>query len=793
MDVSVIAAQRLGCRRGALPASAGRPGRESGPPGPIAGAPTLYPVPSKISARWATVAALGALAALPLLAPAAEPTATGADEPRSRPRIGLVLGGGGAKGAAHIGVIKVLEELRIPVDCIAGTSMGSIVGAAYATGMSASQLEQIITAVDWKNILATAPREDIPLQRKRLDFAFTNGLEVGIKDGDLVLPGGLVPTHQVEAMFRRILAGAGKVSEFDRLPIPFRAVATNLENGQMHVFDHGDLAVAMRASMAVPGAFAPVESEGKLLVDGMLVRNLPVDVARQVCADVVIAVPVSNPAISRDRLGLLTSVIGQAMNIAVEANEKAQLATLGPRDVNIPVILQNVSSSDFAKVPEAIPIGEAAAREARASLSRYSLPPDQYAAWRAGLGEVTALPKVKIDEVRMAGFKVTNPEVMRTFVQTQPGELYDPERADADSTRIAARGDFTAVAPALTEEAGLNVLTYRAVEKPWGPDYLLFDLNLSTDLQGKTGWGIRVDYEKRWLNALGGELRTTFQLGSPNVLSAEFYQPLDVQQRFFVAPSAFARQKLYSFFSGDEAVGELDELRYGVRLEAGATLGTSGEARLGLVFGRVHEDVSVGLPWFTDPGESAVGALRLGLRHDSLDKRTFPSRGTTALFGAEASDTGLGADRDYRRASLEAGHVMTFGPNVLTLGLRGGTSFDTNVPYYDQFKLGGLFKFSGYKMDQLVGREYALASVQYRHRLGYLMETLGSDTWGGFSLETGNVYQRADGTPASGVMSGGSIYVGVNSRLGPVYLGYGRFEGGRHAVYLYIGSSLEAF
>src|SRR6476661_32765 len=171
--------------------------------------------------------------------------------PNGRPRIGLVLGGGGAKGAAHIGVIKVLEELRIPIDCIAGTSMGSIVGAAYATGLSAAELEKLMTGVNWLDTLASAPRQEIPLHRKSRDFLFPKGLEFGWKDGKLVAPGGLVPTHQIEDLFRRIVAGAAQVPDFDHLPIPFRAVATDLESGEMVVFDRGELAVAMRASMAV--------------------------------------------------------------------------------------------------------------------------------------------------------------------------------------------------------------------------------------------------------------------------------------------------------------------------------------------------------------------------------------------------------------------------------------------------------------------------------------------------------------------------------------------------------------
>jgi NTE family protein len=733
------------------------------------------------------LAAAGVLLA-PLLALAADPPPAAP----KRPRIGLVLGGGGAKGAAHIGVIKVLEEMRVPVDCIAGTSMGALVGAGYATGLSASELEALITTVDWKNILRSAPRQEVPVHRKSLDYAFTLGLEVGVHDGSLVAPSGVVPTHQIEALLRKVAAGAGQVTDFDQLPIPFRAVATDLETGGMAVFSKGDLAASMRASMAVPGAFAPVEMDGRLYVDGMLVRNLPVDVARQTCADVVIAIPVANPVISRDRLNRLTSVAGQALNIAIEANEKAQLATLTPRDLAIPVVLPDITSFDFANTPEAVRIGEAAARQAIPAIARYSVSEVEYAQWRSGLHPATAAGGMKIDEVRVAGGKVTNPEVMRHIVQTQPGATFDARQADADATRLVAYGDLTSASYHLSKEGERNILTYDMVEKPWGPNYLLFNLNFSTDMKGDTAWGVRIDYEKRWLNSLGGEFRGALQLGKPSGFWAEFYQPVESSRTYFVAPSVFATQTLAYVYQQDQKVAELDSRRYGVRLDAGRAFGSSAELRLGVMFGTTEARTLIGTPGLAGPPESDLGAGTLRFQYDTLDQRLFPSSGTLAFADALASSRNLGADSSYQVASAGATHVFTAGANVWTTSLQGGISSGDAVPYHDQFKLGGLFRFSGYRLNELVGKEYAFGSVQYRRRLGYLFETLGTAAWGGFSAEAGNVYQRIDGSSARGTLFGGSLFLGVDSKLGPVYLGYGRSQNGHSAWYLYVGSSLEA-
>jgi len=726
--------------------------------------------------------------------PASRTSAPPAETTSTRPRIGLVLGGGGAKGAAHIGVIKVLEEMRIPIDCIAGTSMGSIVGAAYATGLSAAELEELMTGVNWLDTLASAPRQEIPLHRKSRDYFFPKGLEFGWKDGKLVPPGGLVPTHQIEGLFRRIVAGGAQAPDFDHLPIPFRAVATDLETGDMVVFDRGELSVAMRASMAVPAAFAPVEANGRLLVDGMLVRNLPVDVARNACADVVIAVQVGAPVTTRNQLGSFLGVAQQAMNIAVAANERAQLATLTERDVRIRVELEDIASADFSKVPEAIPIGEAAARTATSALARYSLPAPAYAAWRAGLGMLAAPPKVRIDEVRVTGLEVTNPEVARAQLESTPGSVYDPAKARADADRLVARGDYSAVGYGLaTDRGGRNILAFDAIEKPWGPEYINFDLNLSTDFKGDTQWGIRLDYEKRWINALGGEFRSSVQLGSPNAFAAEFYQPLDVAQRFFVAPVVFANQRLSYLYRGDDALGQYDTRRFGASLDVGAALASWGEVRLGVLREEVDSRVKSGDIVLPDPGRRSLGGVAARFAYDSVDKRLFPTEGIRATATAYSSQPWLGADRHYETVAFDATVTHTWQKNVWQLALRGGSDLGSHVPFYDQFKAGGLFNFSGYRYEQLVGREFFLAGLLYRRRAAFLNETLGTAIYSGVSLEGGNVYRRLDGTPASGVVFSGALFLAVDSKVGPIYLAYGRSEGGHSALYLYLGSSIELF
>lgn len=713
--------------------------------------------------------------------------------PARRPRIGLVLGGGGAKGAAHVGVLKVLEELRVPIDCIAGTSMGSIVGAAYASGVSADELAKIMGEVSWTEVLSSAPREEMPYHRRVLDSVFTMGLEFGVKKGRLILPDGMVSTHQIEALLRNIVSKPGKVYSFNRLPIPFRAVSTDLESGAMKVFDRGDLATALRASMAVPGAFAPVEIDGRLYVDGMLVRNLPVDVARQMGAEVIIAVTVSNPPRPKEDLNNVMSVAGRSMDIAIEANEKAQLQTLGKQDTAIQVMLLDVASGDFNKIPQAIPVGETAARAMAQSLARYSLPPRDYERWRTRLKEEAPKPAVTIDEIRLVGFQVTNPDVMRTYLKTRPGEVYDPIAADRDATRLVARGDFSAVSQHLESEGDRNILVFTAKEKKWGPDYLMFDISLGTDLKGGTSWGLRGDYNKRWINQLGGEFRTTLQIGRPNVAGAEWYQPLDRAQRFFFAPSVLSNQNIENIYVGDSPTAQLNTRRFMGRLDLGTAFGNWGELRAGAMKGRTSSVTRVGDPEIVTPGRNNLGGWITRFAWDTLDKPVWPTRGTGGSLNFYLAEPGMGSEQRYRVFSGNLGGAVPFHGGVWSYSLKGGGDLGSDTPYYDQFRLGGLFNFSGYQADQMIAREYLLGLTSFRWKVATISEMMASAVYFGTSVEVGNVFHRLDGLQSRNAMVGGSLFLSLDTKIGPLCFAYGQSEGGHTAFYFYIGSSFALF
>src|SRR5712671_4647536 len=280
-------------------------------------------------------------------------------QPHARPRIGLVLAGGGAKGGAHIGVLKVLEEQHIPVDCIAGTSMGALIGGGYASGIPAAELEKFLVNVDWRRVVGNQGQRELePVEQKRAGATYSNNFEFGVTPDGVTAPAGIIDTSNIEDLLRVYVAKARLETDFNKLPIPFRAIATDMVSGRMVILDHGDLATAMRASMAIPGAFAPVVIDDKILSDGGLVRNIPIDIARNLCADVVIVVNLVEPPANPKKLRSARQLLSRSMDVMIEANEELQLQTIGPRDIRIDIPMGTIGTSDFERVPDTIPLGE---------------------------------------------------------------------------------------------------------------------------------------------------------------------------------------------------------------------------------------------------------------------------------------------------------------------------------------------------------------------------------------------------------------------------------------------------
>lgn len=743
--------------------------------------------------RFALIASALALLSLVLCAPL-----SAAPERHSshHPRIGLVLSGGGARGSAHIGVLKVLEELRIPIHAIAGTSMGSLVGGGYAAGLPAAELERRVTQVDWGDLFNDdPPRKDWPARRKEASANPTWNFTIGVSDGGFRLPKGAISGQKVQLFFSDLVKGADQAADFDALPIPFRAVATDLENGEVKVFDRGPLPVAMRASMSVPGVFAPMEWDDHIYVDGGLVRNLPIDVARDMGVDVIIAVNLGSGYLPREQLTTILGVTGQMIAILTEQNVKVSLKELNPaRDVLIVPDLGDITASDFARAQEAIATGVTAARRMAPELARFSLSPQEYAAWRQahfGPGQ----PVVRVGEVRVEGLKRVNPGVFDHLIAAREDKPLDRPQLESEIQSVYGRGDFERISYHFEPQGGGDErLIVDAVEKAWGPGYIGIGLGLSSDNQGDSRFGLRGTYDQTWVNSLGAEWSNVLTFGNAPSLHSELYQPLDLDRAVFVAPFLDLSLSPDSVFFEDQRVARYDVMQGRV----GADLGTTWhglEVRAGVYYGQTEITLDTGSPQLPEERITDSG-LRARLLYDTLDSAGAPRSGTRVSLETRSPLRVMGAEVDYTRALFSASGARSFGRDTLALTLEGGTSFGARMPYYDQFPLGGFLNLSGYANEQFRGNDMAFASLAYYRQIASLPPPLGRGLYLGASLEAGWLSDGTVQDPDSGaevVLSpeatryGGSIFFGSDTWIGPAYLGLGMSGSGESTVYVLIG------
>lgn len=735
------------------------------------------------AATWVGLFVMFLLTGLPAMARESAP----AGENGKRPRICLVLSGGGARGAAHVGVIRVLEEYRVPIDCIAGTSMGALVGSAYATGTSVAEMEKIINGISSELLFKeNPPREELSIRRKQDDYNIFFGPEVGLGQGKIGFGKGLVSGVQLETVLRQLSKAKG-YHRFDDLPIPFRAVATDLVTGREVVFSDGELANVMRASMSVPGAVAPAEFDGKMLVDGMLTSNLPVDAARKMGADIVIAVNVGTPLLKREELSGFMGVVGQMLSILTEQNVEASLASLKPTDVLITPELGDFSTGDFDHLPKISPIGEAAARKVAERLAQLSLPADEYAALRQRQQVAVVPALLPVDEIRFENLRRVNERTAQAVMRTRAGQPLDQNTIDGDMRRLYGTGDFEHVNYRFIEEPGRRVLAVDAVEKSWGPDYLRFGLGLSSDFKGDAYFNLLGSYRRTWLNPLGGEWRTDLQIGRTSSLQSEFYQPLNAEGSFFIAPHLELERRSAKIYRGDHSIASYDMLSSMAGADFGVNFGRYGELRLGAVGGGLRPELDTGDERFS-PGESRIrqGAFTARLVLDQIDSVHFPRSGWRGGLKVFKSSDALGGEYPYTKWDVDASAAYSFGEHTFNLGLKAGGKIGSDkLPLYDQFMWGGFLQQSGYATGQLAGESLRFGRVMYYHRI--LRGSMFEGAYGGFSLEAGKVGNPLVPGNPDGVLKSASIFVAADSPVGPAYLGYGRAKDGSDSFYFYLG------
>ncbi|MBL8246351.1 MAG: patatin-like phospholipase family protein [Rhodanobacteraceae bacterium] len=714
------------------------------------------------------------------------------DAPAGTPCVGLVLGGGGARGAAHIGVLKVLERERIPVCRIAGTSMGAIVGGLYASGLDASEIESILLAIDWNDVFRDEPaRIDFPMRRKNDTLRYLLDFKIGVGADGIRLPAGVIQGQKLLTLLRLLTLHAWRIDDFDQLPIPLRVIATDIGRGEAVVFGEGDLGLAIRASMSVPAAFAPIQVDGKLLVDGGLADNVPVEVARAMGAERLVVVDVSAPLAEADTLNSPVSISLQMLDVLMRRRTEESLATLGAGDVVLRPQLGDIGSASFSRAAQAIPLGAAAAEAALPALRTLAMDAAAYAELRQRQRRRAAdAPEVAFVDVLSARSRTAG--YVDRELKTLENRPFDADALSAEIGHVYAQGNYELIDWRLREQNGRTGIAVEPVDKGWGPDFLTFGLQLSDDFQGRASYQLGAEYTRTGLNRRGGEWRTRVEIGRIAGLRSEFFQPTGTGGQFFALPYVDYRA-VNQDIRVDGSVASAYRLR---RASAGADFGwepgTSDRVFLGLVQSHGSARALVGSTDGVGEFRDSSGSLRLGWVRDTLDDADFPSAGGRLDFLVTANLQALGSDNDAQIADFSWDHAFGFDRNTWVLGTRLRTVYGNPSRFDAIAPLGGFANLSGYDERGLLGQHLALFRGLWYRRLTESNALLSLPVYAGASVETGNAYDdRAAWRGLEGLILAGSVFVGLDSPFGPILLSYGRSNDGETAISLNFGTLLR--
>lgn len=745
-------------------------------------------------ARWSGLTAIAALAAAIVAGSARAQTAS---PPSSAPCVGLVLGGGGARGAAHIGVIEVLERAHVPICRIAGTSMGAIVGGLYASGYSPDEMREIVGKLDWNDLFSDDPvRVDMPMRRKQADYRYLLNFEIGWKNGRIITPVGVVQGQKLLLLLRRLLASTWDLEDFDQLAVPFRAIATDIVDGKEVIFGKGDLPLAIRSSMSVPGAFAPTNVDGKLLVDGGVMNNLPIDVARSMGATRLIVIDVGTPLATEAELSNPVALLNQMVGALTMDRVKRQLSTLTPRDILIQPKLGKLSAVEFNRAREAIDIGRAAAEAAVDGLRSFSASPE---AWRAFAAShrPRAFDPALVAFLEVDKSRTETAEYVATTLAPEVGKPLDPEKLEHGIGAIYGRGNYQQVDYDVVDRDNAKGLLIVPVDKPWGPVFGRFGFQLDDDFQGRSEYLVSAEITASSINRYGAEWRNTIWAGRIGGIYSELYQPFGQGSSGYVMPYALLRNEDVPVFdsTANQQLAEYRIKRRNIGFEGGWTPASYWLLSAALERGRDNGKLRVGDPTAFPSGREDYAVLHTALAWDSLDDAQFPTRGVRVNLDYSLFRPVLGGQQTGNVARLTGDWVPDLGAVTdryhFLLGTRLASATDNSTFIESLGFLGGFLNLSGFAERSFFGNQSALGRAVVYRRTGRLDSLFSTPLYVGASLEGGGTWRDKRDVRLDSLLYAGSIFAGLKTPLGPVFLGYGYAEGGHDAVYLTFGSLLR--
>jgi NTE family protein len=699
-----------------------------------------------------------------------------------RPKIGLVLEGGGALGFAHIGVIEWMEQHHIPVDYVAGTSMGGLVGGLYASGQSPKDIETFVGGIQWSKVLGgDLAYTALSFRRKEDKLAYPNRIELGLKHG-LSVPAGLNSGSAVGLLLDKKMLPYYHLKNFDDLPIPFRCVATDMTTGVAHVFEDGSLSQAMRATMSIPGVFAPVQQGGHYYSDGGAVDNLPVDVAKKMGAKVVIAVFLDTGPFDSNSLTSLGGVLGRNLGIVVQANERESMKNA---DILLKADVSGFTSGDFERSGEIIPRGVKVAESNAAELERYAL---NDADWKAYVAARESRRRTRVPEpqfVDVYGMKgMQQAEVSRQFAK-YIGKPVDTEKIDATIADLEGTGTYSSISYNMIDKDGRTGLTVRPRTKNYAPPFLNVGATLSSNDSNniQLGLGGRATFVD--IAGPGSELRVEGSIGQFAGANGELYKPLFAGRALFVAPRAYFSHSDTVYFVDGQQLAQFTEHRNGFGLDLGYQFNARTELRAGEDYQWYGEMRTIGSPvaqeFSLSPWVSSVRLQYLG-----QDDVAIPTKGSIVQSNYRYYTKRPNDSSGLSQWSTYSAHFFPVGSRAIVYGTaNGGTSFGATNLGLAGFSLGGPLRLSSYARGELLGSDYFLFQPGVLFRLAKLNPVIGGSVYATAFYEIGKVWGGASGTPTlPNDISGGFV---AKTLIGPIYGGGSIGDSGHRKWFIGIG------
>lgn len=711
---------------------------------------------------------------------------------KERPKIGLVLSGGGAKGAAHIGVLKVLEQHNIPVDYVVGTSIGAYVGGLYALGYQAEEIEKIMLNLPWDESYSDfIPREQLSLKDKNHRDQYNISFRLGYSDEQLKTPSGLLLGQSASNLLKQSTDVVAKVDNFDHLTIPYRAIATNLATAQAVVIKQGSLTKAMRASTAVPGVVEPVKIDGELLVDGGIANNMPIDVAKAMGADIVIAIDIGSPLLTKGEINDTIDVINQLSTILTNNTTLNQMKYLSTRDVLIRPKIDKLSTTDFSVMPQALLLGEQAALKAKEKLAKLSVSQQEYSEYQQQRNRKKSILfnnfTQPVIEIEYQNRSQVNEVVIKEQFSIALGDVVTEEQLQQAINRVYALNEFEHVDAEFIDSPHGRKLVLVTEEKAWGPDYLSFGFNLQTDFSYQTIVSLDFAYSQNNITRYGGKWINKAKIGWETTLASEFYQPLENNQHYFTrAKVEYSQDKWEPTKDRSELTNEYFKGSIG--------LGYNYTNNGAVEFGFIGEKGDLSFNSMSLDYDSFGGYFSFG--YDNLNSMNFPTDGNKYSFNIfwrednyqefeniAPDDTSIEATFDWRGALSFNNHAFVGIASLATID--NETDFSVHVT-----ELGGFLNLSGYQKDALIGSHKAFVAVVYQYDLS--RELFGHDSlplYLGTSIESGNVWTLEESVKVSDMITSGSLYLGTDTSFGPAVFGVGFTSSGKSTVFLSLGKS----